>query len=38
MDVLGELIVRPILAGDEIEGERNVIVEEIRSYQDDPAE
>jgi len=38
MDVLGELIVRPILATDEIEGERNVIVEEIRSYQDDPTE
>jgi len=38
MDVLGELIVRPILAADEIEGERNVIVEEIRSYQDDPTE
>ena len=38
MDVLGELIVRPILATDEIEGERGVIVEEIRSYQDDPAE
>lgn len=38
MDVLGELIVRPILAADEIEGERSVIIEEIRSYQDDPAE
>ena len=38
MDVLGELIVRPTLADGEIEGERTVIVEEIRSYLDDPAE
>jgi predicted Zn-dependent peptidase len=38
MDVLGELIVRPNLDAKEIEGERNVIIEEIRSYQDDPAE
>ena len=38
MDVLGELIVRPNLADDEIEGERAVIVEEIRSYLDDPSE
>jgi predicted Zn-dependent peptidase len=38
MDVLGELIVRPTLASHEIEGERQVIVEEIRSYLDDPAE
>jgi len=38
VDVLGELIVRPTLADDEIEGERAVIVEEIRSYLDDPAE
>ncbi len=38
MDVLGELIVRPILDEQEIEGERTVIIEEIRSYQDDPAE
>ena len=28
----------PILDGKEIDGERNVIIEEIRSYQDDPAE
>jgi hypothetical protein len=35
---LGELIVRPTLADDEIDGERAVIVEEIRSYLDDPAE
>ena len=38
MDVLGELIVRPVLARKEIEGERTVIIEEIRSYQDDPSE
>ena len=38
MDVLGELIVRPTLDDGEIDGERRVIVEEIRSYLDDPAE
>jgi predicted Zn-dependent peptidase len=38
MDVLGELIVRPALNTSEIEGERAVIIEEIRGYQDDPAE
>jgi len=38
MDVLGELIVRPTLDEAEIDGERAVIVEEIRSYLDDPAE
>src|SRR4029077_14478108 len=38
MDVIGELIVRPTLASNEIEGERQVIVEEIRSYLDDPSE
>jgi predicted Zn-dependent peptidase len=38
MDVLGELIVRPLLRGSEIESERTVIVEEIRSYLDDPGE
>jgi predicted Zn-dependent peptidase len=38
MDVLGELIVRPNLDAKEIDGERTVIIEEIRSYQDDPAE
>jgi predicted Zn-dependent peptidase len=38
MDVLGELIVRPNLDETEIDGERAVIVEEIRSYLDDPAE
>jgi predicted Zn-dependent peptidase len=38
MDVLGELIVRPVLDKAEIEGERTVIIEEIRGYRDDPAE
>jgi predicted Zn-dependent peptidase len=38
MDVLGELIVRPNLEDHEIDSERQVIVEEIRSYLDDPAE
>ena len=38
MDVLGELIVRPSLDAAEIEGERTVIIEEIRGYRDDPAE
>jgi predicted Zn-dependent peptidase len=38
MDVLGELIVRPTLDPTEIDGERTVIIEEIRSYQDDPSE
>jgi predicted Zn-dependent peptidase len=38
VDVVGELIVRPRLTDRDIEGERTVIVEEIRSYQDDPSE
>ncbi len=38
MDVLGELIVRPTLDDGEIDHERTVIIEEIRSYLDDPAE
>jgi predicted Zn-dependent peptidase len=38
MGVLGELIVRPALDSADIDGERSVIIEEIRSYQDDPAE
>jgi predicted Zn-dependent peptidase len=38
MAVLGELIVRPTLSDREIDSERNVIIEEIRSYLDDPAE
>ncbi|HEX5828824.1 MAG TPA: pitrilysin family protein [Candidatus Limnocylindrales bacterium] len=38
MNVLGELIVRPRLEEADIDQERTVIVEEIRSYLDDPSE
>ncbi|HUQ44957.1 MAG TPA: pitrilysin family protein [Candidatus Limnocylindria bacterium] len=38
LDVLGELICRPALDPSEIDREREVIVEEIRGYLDDPAE
>jgi predicted Zn-dependent peptidase len=38
MSVLGELIARPRLEDADIAQERTVIVEEIRSYLDDPAE
>jgi predicted Zn-dependent peptidase len=38
MRVIGELIVRPRLTEADIESERTVIVEEVRSYLDDPAE
>ncbi|MBI3745639.1 MAG: insulinase family protein [Chloroflexi bacterium] len=38
VDVLGELICRPALDDAEIDRERDVIVEEIRGYLDDPAE
>ena len=38
MDVVGELIVRPRLDDADIENERTVIIEEIRSYLDDPSE
>jgi predicted Zn-dependent peptidase len=38
MNVLGELIIRPILDDREIDQERGIIIEEIRSYLDDPAE
>src|SRR6478735_1458969 len=38
MNVLGELIVHPRLADADIDQERTVIVEEIRSYLDDPSE
>ena len=38
MDVIGELIVRPRLEDADIESERTVIIEEIRSYLDDPSE
>ncbi len=38
MDVVGELIVRPRLGEADIQSERGVIIEEIRSYLDDPSE
>ena len=38
MQVLGELIVRPRLEEADIDQERTVIIEEIRSYLDDPSE
>ena len=38
MDVVGELIVRPVLSDRDIDNERTIIIEEIRSYLDDPAE
>jgi predicted Zn-dependent peptidase len=38
VNVVGELIVRPLLADRDIESERAVIIEEIRSYLDDPSE
>ena len=38
MDVVGELIVRPLLQESDIQSERAVIIEEIRSYLDDPSE
>jgi predicted Zn-dependent peptidase len=38
MDVMGELVVRPTLSESDIDQERTVIVEEIRSYLDDPGE
>jgi predicted Zn-dependent peptidase len=38
MDVLGELVCRPALSSAEIDRERDVIIEEIRGYLDDPAE
>lgn len=38
VDVVGELIIRPRLTDRDIENERTIIVEEIRSYLDDPSE
>ncbi|MDQ3937733.1 MAG: insulinase family protein [Chloroflexota bacterium] len=38
VDVLAELVVRPLLRDDDIRREREVIVDEIRSYRDDPAQ
>lgn len=37
-DVLGDLVVRPLLRTEDIAREREIIVEEIRSYRDDPAQ
>jgi len=37
-NVLSELVVRPLLREADIDREREVIVEEIRSYRDDPAQ
>src|SRR4029077_7281269 len=36
--VLAELVVRPLLRDEDIARERDIIVEEIRSYRDDPAQ
>jgi predicted Zn-dependent peptidase len=38
LEVLSDLIVRPLLREDDIAGERDIIVEEIRSYRDDPVD
>jgi predicted Zn-dependent peptidase len=37
-DVLSELVVRPLLRSTDISRERDIIVEEIRSYRDDPGQ
>ena len=37
-EVLGELVTRPLLRDGDIERERGIIVDEIRSYRDDPAQ
>lgn len=38
VEVLAELVCRPLLRATDIEREREIIVEEIRSYRDDPAQ
>jgi len=38
VDMLAELVVRPLLRDEDIDREREIIVEEIRSYRDDPAQ
>ncbi len=38
VEVLAELIVRPLLRDADIDRERDIIVEEIRSYRDDPGQ
>jgi predicted Zn-dependent peptidase len=37
-DVLGELLMRPLLRDEDVARERDIIIEEIRSYQDDPGQ
>jgi predicted Zn-dependent peptidase len=37
-NVLAELVVRPLLRAEDIDKERDIIVEEIRSYRDDPGQ
>ncbi len=37
-EVLAELLVRPLLRDEDIARERDIIVEEIRSYRDDPGQ
>jgi predicted Zn-dependent peptidase len=38
VEVLAELVCRPLLRASDIEREREIIVDEIRSYRDDPAQ
>ena len=38
IEVLSDLVVRPLLRDGDIAGERDIIVEEIRSYRDDPSD
>ncbi|MEZ4596898.1 MAG: pitrilysin family protein [Chloroflexota bacterium] len=37
-DVMGELLLHPTLRDDDVARERDIIIEEIRSYRDDPAQ
>ncbi len=37
-DVLGDLLLRPLLRDEDVARERDIIVEEIRSYRDDPGQ
>jgi predicted Zn-dependent peptidase len=37
-DVLGELLMRPLLRDEDVARERDIIIEEIRSFQDDPGQ
>jgi predicted Zn-dependent peptidase len=38
IDVLAELTLRPLLRSEDIASERDIIIDEIRSYRDDPAQ